>query len=159
MRPDGILTKLMCLIGVSMLCSGVVVARDQGDTVRIAETKSFRVVHGHAEFDIVQSFQFFNRRSLTTLDYLDFPLGGSAPFLSLAPRPDRRGKEEKIADTFVQMVNYPGGTWLYNTVCAGLDLMTYYEDITSIKYENLKIGGGFGGAGRGFLQTGVFYNF
>ncbi|MBW7995389.1 MAG: hypothetical protein FVQ81_02220 [Candidatus Glassbacteria bacterium] len=151
--------KLICVLLMYVLGSATVMARQKLDSVWVGENLSFRVVHEHAAFDIIQSTRFFNRKCITTLDCVDYPLGGSLLVPSLAPKADKRNLEERIADSFETMTAYPGGLLLYNTICAGLDLMVYSRDLTSIQYDNLKIGSRFGGAGRGFLKTGVFYDF
>ena len=142
-----------------MLCSSFVFARDNLDSVWITGKKSIRVVHEQGVFDIVQSTRFFDRRCLTTFDFLSFPLAGSPFTRSLSPEPDRRSVDEKIADTFMMITAYPGGELLYNTVCNGLDLLLYSEEVASIRYENLTIGGSYDRTGRRILNTGFFYRF
>ena len=159
MKTQRVPPKLICLLCLFLLCNAHVFARGQRDSVWITGAKNIRVVHEQGAFDIAQSSRFFGRRCLITLDCLSFPLGGSPIARSLSPKPDRRALDERIADTFMMVTAYPGGKLLYNTVCAGLELLLYSEQITSIKYDNLKIGSSFGGTGRGFLKTGVFYNF
>jgi hypothetical protein len=159
MRTHRVLPKLICLFCVCLLCSSSVFARDIQDSIWISGKKTIRVVHEQDVFDIVQSTRFFDNRCLTTLDCLSFPLGGSPLARSLSPKPDRRSIDEKVADTFMMMTAYPGGELLYNTVCAGLDLLLYSEEVASIRYENLTIGGSYDRTGRRFLNTGFFYNF
>lgn len=159
MRHRQITPGLICLLLLPCLASSPLFARDDKDSIWIGEKKDFRVVHEHAAFDILQSTEFFNSKCLTTIDCLIFPLAGSGIANSLAPKPDRRDLEERIADTFLLMTSYPGGTFVYNTVLAGLDLMSYSQEKTSFTYQNFKFGSRFGGAGRGFLKTGIFYDF
>ncbi len=159
MRTHRALPKLICLFCVCLLCSASVFAREIQDSVLISGKSSIRVVHEQSPFDIVQSTRFFERGCLTTLDCLSFPLGGSPLARSLSPEPDRRSMDERIADTFMMMTAYPGGTLLYNTVCAGLDLLLYSEEVASIRYENLTIGGSYDRTGRRVLNTGFFYSF
>jgi len=159
MKNRQITPGLICLLLLPYLASSLLFARDDKDLIWIGEKSNFRVVHEHAAFDILQSTEFFNSKCLTTIDCLNFPLAGSGATHSLAPKPDRRNLEERIADTFLMMTSYPGGRFLYNTVLAGLDLMSYSQEMTSFTYQNFKFGSRFGGAGRGFLKTGIFYDF
>ena len=153
------LPKLPCLICVCLLVNAYAFARDHRDSVWISGTKPFHVVHEQGAFGVVRSMRFFNSSCLTTLDCLSFPLGGPLITRSLAPEPDRRSLDEKIADTFMMITAYPGGELLYNTVCAGIDFLLYSESLASIRYDNLTIGGNYDRTGHRVLSTGIFYRF
>jgi hypothetical protein len=159
MSQRQIMPALICLLLLPALAANLLLAKGDKDSVWIGERKDFRVVHEDAAFDILQSTQFFNGKCLTAIDCINFPLAGSQVNKSIAPDPDRRNLEEKIADTFKLVTAYPGGNFLYNTMLAGLDLMSYSQKKTSFSYRDFKFGPQFGGAGRGFLKTGIFYNF
>ncbi len=159
MRAHRALPKLICLLCVCQLFVASVFARNLQDSVWISGKECIRIVHEQGAFGVMRSTRFFDRGNLTTLDCLSFPLGGSPIIRSLAPEPDRRSLDEKIADTFMIVTAYPGGELLYNTVCAGLDFLLYSEDLASIRYDNLTIGGSYDRTGRKILKTGIFYNF
>ncbi len=159
MRAHRALSKPICLLCVCQLFVASVFARGLQDSVWISGKECIRIVHEQGAFGVMQSTSFFDRGNLTTLDCLSFPLGGAPIIRSLAPEPDRRSLDEKIADTFMIVTAYPGGELLYNTVCAGLDLLLYSEDLASIRYDNLTIGGSYDRTGHKILKTGIFYNF
>ena len=165
MRVQPVMKKLSVLLLLCLITSSVILAADLRDSVFNAPRVNLRVVHEHGPFDIARSTQFFNSQCLTTVDCLNFPL--ATPVKSrtrIGPRPDKRSVDEKIADAFMTMTAYPGGQLLYNTVRAGLELLVFSDDLTTIRYSsNLKIGSNirdFGkGKKRGGLKTGIFYNF
>jgi hypothetical protein len=129
------------------------------DSVRVDRFNAFRLVHEQPVFDVAMSTRFFNRNCLTSMETLSFTLGANQWYPRLVETSETRSLQQKVTDTFLMVTGYPGGKLVYHTVCAGVDLMNYSCELTSIQYENLLIGSRFGGAGRGFLKTGLFYDF
>lgn len=159
MRAHRVPPKLICLVCTCLLAGASAFARDIQDSVWISAKKNLRVVHEQGAFDIVRSSRFLGRDCFTTLDCLSFPLGGSPLIRSLSPEPDRRSFDEKIVDKLVMITAYPGGKLLYNTVCDGLDLLLYSEELACIRYDNLTIGGNYDRTGHRVFNTGIFYSF
>ena len=150
---------LTCLSVLTAAAVTSLLAKGNNDSVWMTSREKIRIVHENAPFDIIKSTMFFNSTCLTSIECLSFPLINPDPTISLTPTPDHRNMEQKVADTFAAFTAYPGGTLVYKTLLAGLDLMDYSRRKTSFTYQNFKFGSNFGGAGRGFLKTGFNYDF
>ncbi|HLA39254.1 MAG TPA: hypothetical protein VJ417_04615, partial [Candidatus Glassbacteria bacterium] len=108
-------------------------------------------------FDVKASREFFDRVVCgPSLEGINFPLRFiSTP--SVAPTADSRNVGQKLNDTFLDYINYPGGTLVCEAVQLGLDFLTYSHGITTYGTTNFHTGFDF--IGKSFVRTGIFYNF
>jgi len=150
---------LRYLILMSVFAASFLFAKDRNNSVRLSDKENMGIVLEQSLFDILQSNLFFNSKCLTTINCLSFPLAGTGIILSMAPKPDLRNLEEKIADGFLAMTAYPGGTFLYNMALNGRDLVSYSRQKTSFEYQGFNFVSSIGGSGKRFLKTGVYYYF
>jgi len=112
------------------------------------------------KFDVRRSQSFF----LFSLRYPGSRLNSRFSVyypVSVAPAPDYRSLEERIADYLIPLLQYPGGALLCDAVQAGLEFLTYSRDITTYGYRKVHAGCEFNRTGfsRNFLRTGIFCSF
>lgn len=155
----GVRTLTICVMLMLIVTSAGLAYDRVDDSIRVDRPGNFRLVHEQPVFDVAMSTEFFNRHCLTSLEALSFTLGAHRWYPRLVKITKSRNLQEKVSDTFLMVSGYPGGKLLYDTICAGIDLMDYSRDLTSIQYDNLVIGSRIGGKGRGFFTTGLFYDF
>ncbi|OGG06206.1 MAG: hypothetical protein A3F83_16005 [Candidatus Glassbacteria bacterium RIFCSPLOWO2_12_FULL_58_11] len=113
----------------------------------------------YPSFDIQTSDVFF--RGLVdnpSIHPLYFPLKLYYP-LSVAPEPDYRPIEEKLADSVREIIPYRGGEYFCEAVQLGLDFFTYSKDVTTYGNHRLYTGLSITGHRSSFVRGGLFYNF
>ena len=79
--------------------------------------------------------------------------------LSVAPPPDYRPIEEKLADCVRSMIPHRGGEYFCDALQLGLDFFTYSKDVTTYGNNRLYTGLSITGHRNSFVRGGVFYNF
>lgn len=80
---------------------------------------------------------------------------------SVAPAPEYSSIEEKVTNSLLPLLQYPGGTFVSDAVQAGFEFFTYSKELTTYGYGNFYTGFEFNRSllGKRFLRTGFFYTF
>jgi hypothetical protein len=159
--------RFLFLFGIPVL---VLLSFSAGLAVEIArdnqETKSTPVQNNLTRFDVLVSQSFFESRfklkkpfpiNFLPMNFLPInPLRDTS--FALFPRIEIRSTEEKMADRFWVISQYPGGEILYDALCVGLEFVTFSKDITTYGNSYFRTGYDFGST-RHELRTGFFYSF
>ena len=112
------------------------------------------------QFDILTSQSFF----LFSRKYPAVGYGNRSNVYypwSVAITPEYRSLEEKINNSLLPLLQYPGGAFVCDAVQAGFEFLTYSKEMTTYGYGNFytvfEINRSL--SGRRNLRTGIFFNF
>ena len=80
---------------------------------------------------------------------------------SMVTAPKSRTPQEKIGASLTPLLQYPGGTFVFDAVQAGFEFFTYSKSLTTYNYGNFYTGFDFNRSllGKRLLRTGFFYTF
>ena len=152
--------KFLLLAVLSLaLCLPCLAQKNTSAVPASLNPKNTRLHTLYPSFDIQTSEVFF--RGLVdnpSIHPLYLPLILYCP-LSVAPVPDYRPMEEKLADCVREMMPYRGGEYFCEAVQFGLDFFTYSKDVTTYGNQRLYTGLSITGHRNSFVRGGLFYNF
>lgn len=80
---------------------------------------------------------------------------------SMVTAPKQKSPQEKIGASLTPLLQYPGGTFVFDAVQAGFEFITYSKELTTYNYGNFYTGFDFNRSllGKRLLRTGFFYTF
>ena len=80
-------------------------------------------------------------------------------FRSLAPEPDLRSPEVKLAAYLMSYTDYPGSELIYRAVKVGLEFIEFSKEITTYGIPPLQTMIKFTDSRKSLFRTGLFYSF